>query len=479
MLIQFGHNDVGSLNTGRARGSLPGIGDNTQDVVMAATGRTETVRSFGWYLRKYIADTRAKGATPILCTLVPRNNWEVGRIIRSTDDYAAWTREVAQSAGAPLIDLNDAVARHYEKAGADRVSRDYFYADRTHTSPAGAQLTALTVVESLRGLSGSPLAPYFATTFSGAPWTVESREEWDDPAVLHIGTEPPHATMTRYPTAELARKGGKQASPWFQSLDGVWKFNYAASPAARPAGFEQRWFDDRAWADIRVPGNWEIQGFGIPIYSNSRYPFAYDARNPRAQRNDNPVGSYRTRFEVPPEWAGRRILLHFAGVDSAFYVWVNGARVGYNEDSRTPAEFDITPHVVNGPNVLAVEVYRWSDGSYLEDQDMFRLSGIFRDVYLWSTDARHVRDFEHRTDFDAAGRDATLRTTVNVSNRGTAAAATTVSLQLLDAAGKAIGRPVSREVRAPAAGSSRPSSRCPSARRGGGRPRRRISTRRS
>ena len=256
--------------------------------------------------------------------------------------------------------------------------------------------------------------------------------------------------MTRYPTAALARKGEKQASPWFRSLDGVWKFNYAASPAARPAGFEQRWFDDRAWADIRVPGNWEIQGFGIPIYSNSRYPFAYDRRNPRAQRNDNPVGSYRTRFEVPAEWAGRRVLLHFAGVDSAFYVWVNGVRVGYNEDSRTPAEFDITPHVVKGPNVLAVEVYRWSDGSYLEDQDMFRLSGIFRDVYLWSTDPRHVRDFEHRTDFDAAGRDATLRTTVNVSNRGTAAAATTVSLQLLDAAGKEAGRPVSREVRAPA-----------------------------
>ena len=388
VVIQFGHNDVGSLNTGRARGSLPGVGDDTQDVVMAATGRTETVRSFGWYLRKFIADARAKGATPILCTLVPRNNWKDGRVIRSTDDYAAWTRAVAEAAGVPLIDLNDAVARYYERAGEDRVARDYFYADRTHTSPAGAQLTALTVVEGLRGLPGNPLAPYFATTFSGAPWTIESREEWDDPAVLQIGTEPPHATMMTYPTTERARKGARGESPWFRSLDGVWKFNYAASPAARPAGFEQRWFDDRAWADIKVPGNWEIQGFGIPIYSNSRYPFVYDPRNPRAQRNDNPIGSYRTRFDVPPEWAGRRVLLHFAGVDSAFYVWVNGERVGYNEDSRTPAEFDITRARGDGPNVLAVEVYRWSDGSYLEDQDMFRLSGIFRDVYLWSTAAQ-------------------------------------------------------------------------------------------
>ena len=301
-----------------------------------------------------------------------------------------------------------------------RVARDYFYGDHTHTSPAGAQLTALAVVEGLRGLPGNPLGPFFGTTFSGAAWSVDSREEWDDPAVLHVNTEPPHATMMVYPTAELARKGAKDESPWFRSLNGVWKFNYANSPAARPAGFEQPWFDDAAWSDIRVPGNWEIQGFGMPIYSNSRYPFAYDPRNPRAQRNDNPVGSYRTVFEVPPEWAGRRVLLHFAGVDSVFYVWVNGVRVGYNEDSRTPAEFDITPHVRKGPNVLAVEVYRWSDGSYLEDQDMFRLSGIFRDVYLWSTAANHIRDFEIRTDFDKARRDATVNARVDVANRGAA-----------------------------------------------------------
>jgi len=202
-----------------------------------------------------------------------------------------------------------------------------------------------------------------------------------------------------------------------------------------------------AWADIRVPGNWELQGHGIPIYSNSRYPFAYDPRNPRAQRNDNPVGSYRTEFEVPAAWAGRRVLLHFAGVDSAFYVWVNGARIGYNEDSRTAAEFDLTAHLRPGPNVLAVEVYRWSDRSYLEDQDMFRLSGIYRDVYLWSTVDSHIRDFEHRTAFDAARRDATLRTALAVSNRGASPAAASVTLELLDAGGKQAGRPVTRAIR--------------------------------
>ncbi len=368
-------------------------------------------------------------------------------MIRSTDDYVAWTRTVAQAAGVPVIDLNDAVAVLYEKAGPVRVARDYFYGDHTHTSPAGAQLTALAVVEGLRGLPGNPLGPFFGTTFSGAAWSVDTREEWDDPAVLHVNTEPPHATMMVYPTAELARKGAKDESPWFRSLNGVWKFNYANSPAARPAGFEQPWFDDAAWSDIRVPGNWEIQGFGMPIYSNSRYPFAYDPRNPRAQRNDNPVGSYRTAFEVPSEWAGRRVLLHFAGVDSVFYVWVNGVRVGYNEDSRTPAEFDITPHVRKGPNVLAVEVYRWSDGSYLEDQDMFRLSGIFRDVYLWSTAADHIRDFEIRTDFDKTRRDATVNASMIIANRGAAAAATSVTLQLLDSDGREAARPVSRAAR--------------------------------
>ena len=273
--------------------------------------------------------------------------------------------------------------------------------------------------------------------------------------MLHINTEAPHATMMVYPTAELARRNSRDASQWFRSLNGVWKFNYAASPAARPAGFEQPWFDASSWPEIRVPGNWELQGHGVPVYSNSRYPFAYDARNPRAQRNDNPVGSYRTVFEVPPEWVGRRVLLHFAGVDSVFYVWVNGTRVGYSEDSRTPAEFDITPHVRKGPNVLAVEVYRWSDGSYLEDQDMFRLSGIFRDVYLWSTAPSHIRDFEIRTEFEKDWRDATVNAAVTVSNRGDAVAPTTVTLQLLDADGREAGRPVSATARAAAGGEQR------------------------
>jgi beta-galactosidase len=175
--------------------------------------------------------------------------------------------------------------------------------------------------------AGAPVPTVAATTTQpGSP----AREEWDDPAVLHVGTERPHATMMTYPSAELAARGDRTASPWFRSLNGRWKFRYAPNPASRPAGFERPGFDDKAWPTIAVPGNWEMQGYGMPIYTNVQYPFSFDAANPRVPRDDNPVGSYRTSFTVPTEWAGRRVFLHFAGVDSAFYLWVNGTKVGYS-----------------------------------------------------------------------------------------------------------------------------------------------------
>jgi beta-galactosidase len=431
VLIQFGHNDASSLDSGRERGTIPGVGDDAKAVVLSSSGKAETVHTFGWYLRKYVADTKAKGAFPVLCSLVPRDNWTDGRVDRSTDTYVAWTKQVADAAGVPFIDLNDRVARHYETLSETRVTRDYFFSDRTHTSPGGSQTTALIVVEALREQQ-HPLASFLSTTFSGRPWTLVSREEWDDPAVLHVGTEPAHATLMPYPTVDLARARVREQSPWFRSLNGVWKFHYAESPAARPVAFEQTWFDDTAWTDIRVPGNWELQGYGMPIYSNSRYPFAYDPKDPRVPRNDNPVGSYRTVFTVPAAWAGRRTLLHFAGVDSAFYVWVNGVRVGYHEDSRLPAEFDLTRVVRPGTNTLAVEVYRWSDGSYLEDQDMFRLSGIFRDVYLWSPDTRHLGNVNLQTDIDLVRTRAVLRAEATID---AVPAPMTVSLHLFDAEG--------------------------------------------
>ena len=185
---------------------------------------------------------------------------------------------------------------------------------------------------------------------------------------------------------------------------------------------------------------------------------------------------------MPAGWAGRRVYLHFDGVDSAFYVWVNGTRVGYSEDSRTPAEFDVTEYLADGPNMLAVEVYRWSDGSYLEDQDMFRLSGIFRDVYLWSRPAAHIRDFEVRADLDARYQDAhAAGDGRRPQRRPERRAPSARRSNCFDADGQRRRRPPSRRSsRSPAAPRrARIARACPCAPRRSGRPRRRTSTPRS
>jgi beta-galactosidase len=253
------------------------------------------------------------------------------------------------------------------------------------------------------------------------------KPEWDNPAIVHIGTEKPHATMMSYPSAELARTGDRARSPWFQLLNGTWKFHGSLRPAERPVDFYRPDFNDTAWGTIPVPSSWQMHGFDIPIYTNIIYPWPQDASKPPQVPYDfNPVGSYRMRFTVPPEWKGRPVYLHFDGVDSAFYVWVNGKKLGYSEDSRTPAEFNLTPHLKAGANLLAVEVYRFGDGAFLEDQDMWRMSGIFRDVYLWSPPEQHVRDFEAQTDLDPAYRDGTLRIRAKLANAS--AKATKVTL---------------------------------------------------
>ena len=241
----------------------------------------------------------------------------------------------------------------------------------------------------------------------GAAAFAQVRPEWDNPAIVHVGTEKPHATMMAYPTSELARTADRAGSPWFQLLNGTWKFHGSLRPSERPLDFYRTDYSDAAWGNMPVPASWQMHGFDIPIYTNIIYPFPQDAsKAPAPPYEFNPVGSYRMHFTVPPAWKGRRILLHFDGVDSAFYAWVNGHKIGYSEDSRTPAEFDITPHLKAGSNLLAVEVYRFGDGAYLEDQDMWRMSGIFRDVYLWATPEQHLRDFEVKTNLDDQYRDA-------------------------------------------------------------------------
>lgn len=258
------------------------------------------------------------------------------------------------------------------------------------------------------------------------------RPEWDNPAVIKIGEEQPHSTMMVYPTAALAKAGVPAQSPWYQSLNGTWKFEGVLRPSDRPLDFFRTDFNDSAWHSMPVPANWQMHGFDIPIYSNVPYPFPQDPKKmPTPPKDFNPVGSYRRAFTLAPSWQGRQVYLHFAGVDSCFYVWVNGVMVGYNEDSRTPAEFNITKHVKPGRNVVAVQVYRFGDGAYLEDQDMWRMSGIYRDVWLWSTAASHVRDFEVHAPMDGA-----LSVDAQILNPEKC----TLHAELFDAAGVAVGQ---------------------------------------
>lgn len=269
-------------------------------------------------------------------------------------------------------------------------------------------------------------------------------QEWADPKVIQVGAEKPHATMMAYPVAELARTLDRTRSPWFRTLNGDWKFHWSPDPMSRPVEFYKTEFNDKAWGLLPVPSNWQIQGHGVPIYTNIVYPWPQDPKAaPVVPREKNEVGSYRRTFTAPADWKGREVYLHFEGVDSAFYVWVNGQRAGYSEDSRTSAEFNITRLLKPGENLLAVEVYRFSDGAFLEDQDMWRMSGIFREVFLWSTAAAHVRDFEVITDLDAQYRDGSLRVKAEVLNPGGS-----LTMELLDPDGKPAAAGVTKNATA-------------------------------
>ncbi|MFO7975743.1 MAG: glycoside hydrolase family 2 TIM barrel-domain containing protein, partial [Candidatus Hydrogenedentota bacterium] len=262
--------------------------------------------------------------------------------------------------------------------------------------------------------------------------------DWENPRIFGRNKEPYHCTLLPYPDKASACIGTREASPWHQSLNGMWKFHWVGQPDHRPRDFYRPEVDVSDWDDIPVPSVWQLQGYGIPIYTNVRYPFP--ANPPHIPHDYNPVGSYRRAFEIPAEWRGRRVLIHFDGVKSAFYIWLNGKPVGYSQNSMGPAEFDLTPYLQDGENILAVEVYRWSDGSYLEDQDMWRFAGIFRDVYLFATPQTHIRDFFVRCDLDREYRDATLKLTAKVRNYGSeGSGARTVEAVLLNAEGAPVG----------------------------------------
>ena len=264
---------------------------------------------------------------------------------------------------------------------------------------------------------------------------------------MGIHKEPPHATLMPYANLTEALAAKRHASSFCRSLNGQWKFHWVPRPEERPVDFYKPDFDVSSWKEIPVPSCWQLLGYGTPYYKNMGYIFKKDwprvmSEPPKdwtAYEERNPVGSYRREFEMPADWNGRRIFITFDGVDSAFYLWINGEKVGYSVNSRNAAEFDLTKYLKPGKNLVAAEIYRFSCGSYLEDQDMWRLSGIFRNVTLWSAPQVHIRDFFVKTELDAQYRDATLDVTAKVRNYGDRAVeARKVSVELFTLNGKPV-----------------------------------------
>jgi beta-galactosidase len=254
---------------------------------------------------------------------------------------------------------------------------------------------------------------------------------WENLSVLSVNTEPAHATLFPHQTTAEALADNRAGSGRFLSLDGTWKFFWVRRPADRPVNFFDETFDDSGWDEIQVPSNWENQGYGYPIYLDTEYPFPADW--PRIPHDYNPVGSYRRQIVVPLEWLdGHQVFLHFGAVKSAFYLWINGTYVGYSQGSKTPAEFDVGRFLREGSNTIALEVYRWCDGSYLEDQDFWRLSGIERGVYLFATPKVHIRDYFVRPRLDADFDHGTLDLIAKIKNYGVEAKKRTLRVRLFE-----------------------------------------------
>ena len=235
--------------------------------------------------------------------------------------------------------------------------------------------------------------------------------EWESPELVGYGLEAPRCATIPYLDPAKAQWHYPERCIM---LGGKWRFHWSPNPSVRPMDFFKADYDVSGWPELPVPSNWQFHGYDVPIYTDVTYPF--ENAPPRIQAHYNPVGSYRREFELPADWADRPIFLHFAGVNSAFYVWVNGCKVGFNQGSHMPAEFEISTLARPGRNMVAVEVYRWCAGSYLEDQDMWRLAGIFRDVFVYSPPPVHIRDFSVACDLGGDYKDAVVRVSAQVRN---------------------------------------------------------------
>lgn len=274
------------------------------------------------------------------------------------------------------------------------------------------------------------------------PAALAAQPEWQSQYAIGKNKLEPHSYVWPYETADALRSGNYEQSPYYMSLNGTWKFHWVKNPDLRPKDFYKPSFYTGGWADINVPGNWERQGYGTAIYVNETYEFDDPLFNfrknpPLVPYEENEVGSYRRTFTLPADWRDRRIVICCEGVISFYYIWVNGHQLGYNQGSKTPAEWDITDYVKEGENTVALEVYRWSAGAYLECQDMWRLSGIERDVYLYSTPSRFISDYKVTSSLDKQTYKEGLFA-LEATVEGAATGASTLEYTLEDPSGKTI-----------------------------------------
>lgn len=260
-------------------------------------------------------------------------------------------------------------------------------------------------------------------------------DEWLDPEVNAVNRLPMHSNYFAYESAGMATKGQKELSANYQTLNGVWKFNWVKDADARPTDFWKKDFNDKGWDTMQIPAVWELNGYGDPIYTGVGYSWShfFKSNPPEIPMENNHVGSYRREIMVPASWKGKDIIAHFGSVISNIYLWVNGRYVGYSEDSKLEAEFDLTPYLRPGEkNLIAFQVFRWCDGTYLEDQDYFRFSGVGRDCYLYARSKKRIQDIRITPDLDASYQNGSLSVKLDLKGKGV------VDLELVDAAGKHI-----------------------------------------
>ena len=264
--------------------------------------------------------------------------------------------------------------------------------------------------------------------------TMAQHDEWKNPEINAVNRAPMHTNYFAYSSSEEAAKADKENSSNFMTLNGIWKFNWVKNADARPTDFYRTDYNDKGWGQMKVPGVWEMNGYGDPIYVNVGYAWRSQYKNnpPYVPIENNHVGSYRKEIIIPAEWSGKEIFAHFGSVTSNMYLWVNGKYVGYSEDSKLEAEFNLTKYLKPGKNLIAFQVFRWCDGTYLGDQDFFRYSGVGRNCYLYSRNKKYIQDIRVTPDLDSNYTNGTLNVALNLNGSGT------VELNLTDPAGKSV-----------------------------------------